>query len=361
MQVGIYDKDDQMCQYEGCTEIDLLPARCSNCHKRFCSHHLAQSAHQCPAVVDVRVGTCPLCHRVVPLEYPRQNVDEAVSRHIDRGCRDAARASFSAGRHGSSAAGASHSGASGGRRLGGGTRPCSVTGCGEQSETRVKCDQCGQVFCLQHRGPIQHDCKAAAARKASVSPSKRNDSAGVLSPLGAKAASVVRLLTHPTNTPATAVGKATELPADMVTCLVCFLIPVSSLSNTADESCEGFAPVPSFFMHTAKSLALGRVLDTAVDRAAMGSPAVRTGKAWRLFTVTLPIHREAHSALYPAVPLSTVVGKSPAGKAEHTILFLTPLVALPDCVVDAVKDLERKGAVWPESKSSASGDSCMLM
>ncbi|KPA78600.1 putative mitochondrial hypothetical protein [Leptomonas pyrrhocoris] len=353
MQVGIYDRDDQMCQYEGCTEIDLLPAQCSHCHKRFCSHHLAQSAHHCPAVVDVRVGTCPVCLRVVPLEYPRQNVDEAVSRHLDRGCRDVPQGSSVAGRKGT--------GAGGGRRLGGGPRPCSVKGCEEKSEMRVKCDQCGEVFCLQHRGPLQHHCRAAAARKASASPSKRNDNAEVLPVLGTKAATVVRLLTHPINSPDKAVGKETELPSDMVTCLVCFLIPTSTSKDVSDENCEGFAPVPSFFMYTAKNLALGRVLDTAVDRAAMNSPAVRTGKPWKLFTVTLPIHKEARSSLYPAVPLSTVVGKSPAGKAEHTILFLTPLATLPDCVVEAVKDLERKGTVWPESRSSASGDGCGLM
>jgi predicted nucleic acid binding AN1-type Zn finger protein len=359
MQVGVYDRDDQMCQYEGCTEIDLLPARCSRCHKRFCSQHLSQSAHHCPAAVDVLVGTCPVCRRVVPLEYPRQNVDEAVSRHLDRGCRGVGQGGSAGSRNGGGR-GASHSG----HRLGGGPRACSVKGCEEKSETRVRCDQCGQVFCLQHRGTIQHDCRAAAARRASTSPSKRNNTADVLPPLGTRAASVVRLLTHPSNTPDKAAGKATELPSDMVTCLICFLIPTScSKGTTLEESCEGFAPVPSFFMHTAKNLALGRVLDTAVDRAAMISPAVQTGKPWKLFTVTLPIHREAKSSLYPAVPLSTVVGKSSAGKAEHTILFLTPLATLPDCVVEAVKDLERKGTVWPESQSSSlsSGDRCRLM
>lgn len=360
MQVGMYDRDDQTCQYEGCTEIDLLPAYCSNCHKRFCSHHLAQSAHHCTAAVDVRVGTCPVCHRVVPLEYPRQNVDEAVSRHIDRGCRDVSQHSPAGGRHGASTS-ASRNGAAGGRRLGGGPRPCSVAGCDETSETRVTCEQCGHVFCLQHRGPLQHNCHAAAARKASASPSKRNENADVLSPLGTKAASIMRLLTHPSNSPDKAAGKATELPSDMVTCLVCFVIPTST-GTTLDENGDAFAPVPSFFMYTAKNLALGRVLDTAVDRAAMSSPAVRTGKPWKLFTVTLPIHREAQSSLYPAVPLSTVVGKSPAGKAEHTILFLTPLSTLPDCVVEAVKDLERKGTMWPESSaSSSSKDGCHLM
>ncbi|KPI89945.1 hypothetical protein ABL78_0913 [Leptomonas seymouri] len=360
MQVGVYDRDDQMCQCEGCTEIDLLPAQCSHCHKRFCSHHLSQSAHNCSAVVDVRVGTCPVCHRVVPLEYPRQDMDEAVSRHIDRGCRDVPQGSSAAGRNGAGAS-VGRNGASDGRRLGGGPRPCSVEGCGEKSETRVKCDQCGQVFCLQHRGPIQHDCRAAAARKAAVSPSTRNDNAEALPTLGTKAASVVRLLTHPANSPDKAVGKPTELPSDMVTSLICFLIPTATPKDVSGESCEDFAPVPPFFMYIAKNLALGRVLDTAVDRAAMNFPAVRTGKPWKLFAVTLPIHREAQSSLYPPVPLSTVVKKSPAGTAEHTILFLTPLATLPECVVEAVKDLGQKGTAWPGSRSLICGDGCGIM
>lgn len=362
MQVGVYDRDDQTCQYEGCTEMDLLPARCSNCHKRFCSHHLAYGAHQCTAVTDVRVGTCPLCNRVVSLEYPRQDVNEAVSWHMDRGCRDVPQGS-SKGDNGvlSTFFGGSAANAGGGRRLGGGVRPCSHTGCSETSETRVKCDQCGRVFCLQHRGPLQHECRAAAARSsATASPAPAASSAaGLGSPLGNAAASVARLLAHPSNTPDKAVGKATELPSDMVTCLICFLIPSASSASTG-TGCDAFAPVPSFFMYMPKNTALGRLLDTAVDRAAMSSPAVRAGAAWKLYAVTLPIHTEAEAAYYPPLPLSTVVGKSAVGRAERAVLFLTPLTSLPPCVIEAVRDVDRKGSL-KASKSSSSGDGCHLM
>ncbi|AYU78041.1 AN1-like Zinc finger containing protein [Leishmania donovani] len=356
MQVGVYDRDDQMCQYEGCTEIDLLPARCSNCDKRFCTHHLSHNAHHCPAVTDVRVGTCPICYRVVPLEYPRQRVDEAVSRHIDRGCRDVPQGSLFYG----GAVAKGRPGQASGRRLGGPIRPCSIQGCHEASETRVKCDQCGQTFCLQHRGPLQHHCRAAAATRSAVASSPSDRDAGMLVSLpGDKAASVACLLTHPANTPEKAVGKATELPSDMVTCLVCFLIPTSVFKKDCNAGCEEFEPVPSFFMFMPKNTALGRLLDTAVDRAAMSSPAVRTGKPWNLFAVTLPIHAEAEAAYYSPLPLSTVVRKSVVGMAERTIVFLSPLQALPESVIKVVKDLDRKGS-WP-SPSLSSSQGCQVM
>ncbi|KAG5481403.1 hypothetical protein LSCM4_07115 [Leishmania orientalis] len=357
MQVGVYDRDDQMCQYEGCTEIDLLPALCSNCHKRFCSHHLSHSAHRCTAVTDVRVGTCPICHRVVPLEYSRQNVDEAVSRHIDRACRDVPQSGSSYG----SASSKGRPGQAVGRRLGGSVRPCNIQDCHEPSEIRVKCERCSQTFCLQHRGPLQHNCRAAATRTTlAPSPSERN--AGMLaSPLGGSAASVARLLTHPSNTPEKAAGKATELPSDMVTCLLCFLIPTSAFKKCGGTVCDEFEPVPSFFMFMPKKTALGRLVDMAVDRAAISSPAVRTGKPWNLFAVTLPIHTEAESAYYPPLPLSTVVGKSAVGRAERAILFLSPLQALPKCVVEAVQGLERKGALLSSSSSSSPSQGCQVI
>ncbi|GET87824.1 hypothetical protein, conserved [Leishmania tarentolae] len=349
MQVGVYDRDDQICQYEGCTEIDLLPARCSNCGKRFCTHHLSHSAHRCPAVTDVRVGTCPICDRVVPLEYPRQRVDEAVSRHMDRGCRDVPQG-------GSSGGGATANG----RRLGGSVRPCSIHGCHDASETRVKCDQCGQTFCLQHRGRLQHHCRAASATRITVAspPSERGVGMSASS-LGRKAATVAHLLTHPANTPEKAVGKATELPSDMATCLMCFLIPTPVLKKDDNARFDEFEPVPSFFMFMPKNTALGRLLDTAVDHAAMNSSAVRTGKPWNLFVVTLPIHAEAEAAYFSPLPLSTVVRKSPIGMAERAIVFLSPLRALPKCAIKTVKRLDKKGAL--QSTSSSSSQGCQLI
>ncbi|KAG5507648.1 hypothetical protein JKF63_06597 [Porcisia hertigi] len=355
MQVGVCDRDEQLCQYEGCTEIDLLPARCSNCHRQFCSTHLFQSAHQCPAVTDVRVATCPICSRVVPLEYPRQNLDEAVSRHLDRGCLDVPQGSSSSG----TSAAKGRLGQAGGRRLGGSVRPCSILDCHEASETRVRCDQCGQTFCLQHRGPLKHQCRAAAAARSTVSSSSsKHDASALVSSLGGKAASVARILSNPSNTPEKAVGKATELPEDMVTCLLCFLIPTSASKEDNSTGCDAFEPVPSFYIFMPKSNALGRLLDTAVDHAAMSSPAVCTTKPWNMFAVTFPIHQKAAAAYYPPLPLSTVVGKSAVGAAGRTILFVSPLQALPQCVIETVRDLGRKKAL-PSMSSSSEG--CQVM
>lgn len=84
MQVGVLD-DGQVCQFEGCMENDLLPARCTNCKLVFCSDHILSSAHQCRCVIDARLLQCPCCNAVVPT-LPRQSPDEAVSAHLDRGC-----------------------------------------------------------------------------------------------------------------------------------------------------------------------------------------------------------------------------------------------------------------------------------
>ncbi|KAK7196977.1 AN1-like Zinc finger containing protein [Novymonas esmeraldas] len=374
MEVGVYDGDEQMCQHDGCTEIDLLPARCSHCHKRFCSYHLAHSAHHCTAVTDVRVGTCPICLRIVPLEYPRQRVDEAVSRHIDRNCRDVPQRGGGSSNnntsisHRGSRVGATATttttttlrpGQSGGQRLGGSVRPCSLHDCHDASATRVKCEQCGQVFCLQHRGPLQHQCRAAAPRISAAATPPQQSATTSAAALGGATASVARLLTHPANTPAKAVGKATELPSDMVTCLVCFLIPAAA--SPAKEGGDTFEAVPSFFMYMPKGTALGRVLDTAVDKAAMTSAAVRTGRPWHLFGVTLPLHVEAESAYYPPLPLSTTVGKSAIGVAERSVAFVSPLPSLPDAVMEAVREVERSGALPSATSSSSSNPGCHIM
>ena len=41
------NEDDMMCQFTGCTEIDLLAAPCGACHKRFCTAHLSYDGHNC--------------------------------------------------------------------------------------------------------------------------------------------------------------------------------------------------------------------------------------------------------------------------------------------------------------------------
>lgn len=84
MQVGVYD-DGQVCQFDGCLETDLLPAVCTNCKRTFCSQHILSSSHHCQCVPDARLPHCPICNAVV-LAAPGQSIDDAVSRHIDRGC-----------------------------------------------------------------------------------------------------------------------------------------------------------------------------------------------------------------------------------------------------------------------------------
>lgn len=87
MQVGVYD-DGQICQFDGCMEMDLLPAVCTNCHRTFCSQHILSSSHHCQCMPDARLPHCPICNAVV-MAGPGQSIDEAVGQHMDRGCTPA--------------------------------------------------------------------------------------------------------------------------------------------------------------------------------------------------------------------------------------------------------------------------------
>lgn len=354
MQVGVFDRDDQTCQYEGCTEIDLLPAICTNCGRRFCSQHIVGSAHHCNAVTDIIVASCPLCHRVVPLEYPKQKVDEAVSRHIDRGCRDVPQSS-------SPQMSSTPSQADGGRRLGSGKDRCSYPQCSQASTMHVRCDQCGKEYCLQHRNPVQHDCVGKRGRPESSLLSRITGGAAAKSPqrsterklptLGTGPVSIQQLLMHPLNTSQNAIGRKTELPSDMVTPLVCFLIPNSDGTT--------YAPIPCFFMYVAKNLALGRVLDQATDFASFQSATVKTIGQWKLFAVTLPVHKDARPSNYPTLPLSKSVRETPVGASTSSILFATPLPSLPSDLLMSVSTAQKEGTMGLSSSSSSDGCSIM--
>ena len=134
------DSDSGMCMMKGCTEVDLLPARCSKCHRIYCSSHLPLAAHQCSKAQNVVVPVCPLCNTPVPLEAG-DTPDRAVSRHIDRGCTSSTaleRLNF-----------------------------CSYQGCRTNELSLLVCERCGNSFCVQHLLPEKHRCRLAPAKERS--------------------------------------------------------------------------------------------------------------------------------------------------------------------------------------------------
>lgn len=358
MQVGINDDDRYVCQLDGCSQTDLLTAHCSNCGKAFCSAHISSSAHHCTAVPDAVALSCPLCGSVVPREYPEQPADDAVSRHMDRGCRDAP-APVPAG---------------GPRRLGEGTVwRCGHGSCDCTDELqKVQCDGCGRSFCLRHRNPEAHQCPRAA-RKPRVSEPATHSSARPRSESPATKATIAQLLQQPRNTLKTAAGKATESPDDMVTPLVCFVVPTAASNSSGSAALPGVsadngaagggvakvAAVPSFFLHIAKTVVVGRALDQAVAEASKHSALLRKTAAqpWRAHVIRVPVPEGAVTAAqYPPVPLSAVVGKTPLAEGGPAVLVFSQFPELPDAVLSAVRSSD-----FQKSGGGGNTDNCRVM
>lgn len=367
MQVGINDDNQEVCHLDGCTTIDLLSTRCTNCGKLFCGRHISSSAHNCTGIKSVVVTTCPLCNRVVPKEFPEQSVDEAVSRHIDRGCKDVPQSS-----NGTQATQwARREEAAGGRRLGGGTREkkwCTVPGCdnAHSKDKQVICDRCGKGFCIDHRSPAQHSCQGKANTK-TVRTSTSDCSAGTSPKPQAKndPTGLDAILREPANTLKTAVGKATERSEDMVIPLVCFAVPaVSSTAEAGSSKPLTFQPIAPFFMHVSKSIVVGRMLDFAVDEVSGRSGSTfrpTPGTQWHVHVLQLPLPPSAHAqpAMYPAIPLSKVVRETPLGDSTgnraRLLVVISPFAVLPMEVLNPLLDL---GTCLKGSKEK---DSCRTM
>lgn len=373
MQIGINDDNQEACEAPGCSKIDPLAARCTNCRKALCARHISGSAHSCAAVRNALVAQCPVCSRVVPLEYHGQALDEAVSQHMSRGCRDVA-AQASNGNNANS----TNTNAKGSNRLGGTTTAatalcpmcnshvpkqfpsqsadeavsrhidrgdcgralkaaippqqppiagpsyCGIVGCNNahSKEKQVICDRCGRGFCIEHRTPAKHGCEGQPKHK--VVTSTEAGRGGNSSPppqSSSSSTTFAALLSGISNTAGAAVGKATERPEDMRTPLVCFVVPATGVEQqhkgeaAAAEAPLRLAPVAPFFMNVPMNIVLGKALDMAVNEASRLSAAVRPSPAspWHMHAVGLPVPDGAVASpgVYPPMPLSTLVRESP--------------------------------------------------
>jgi hypothetical protein len=89
---------------------------------------------------------CPICNAIVHVQ--NEPIDEAISRHIDRGC--------ATGTSTSTSSASSHTVAT--------LYKCNYARCIERELTRVVCNECGLQTCLRHRAPTAHACVARAER-----------------------------------------------------------------------------------------------------------------------------------------------------------------------------------------------------
>ncbi|CAD2222314.1 AN1-like Zinc finger containing protein, putative [Angomonas deanei] len=301
MQVGISD-EERFCSFPGCTVNDNLAATCSNCKKLFCSAHISFSAHHCEAAPNAIVATCPVCNAVVPFEFLGQPVDEAVSRHIDRGCKNVPQT---------------------GGKLGGSAK-CTFQGC--PAPWTVTCPDCRKRFCVTHSAPaMRHNCSHATATKPKervTPPPQKSPTATASSPS----------LLFPRNSISSALGKATERREDMIVPLVSFLIPTGKTATP-------YEPVAPFFYHVHKSMTVGRVVDLIVDEGGKQSTAVasRRDQRWNVFFIEVPTPEGATAAMYPAQSLGTFVRQTSIGESSANAQLLwvvTPLESLPQEAFD---------------------------
>jgi hypothetical protein len=133
------DGDEGTCMMAQCTHSDFLPTKCMNCNRKFCSHHISPQSHGCTnyAKKDARTVECPLCNQAVAVR-PGQSPDAAVGAHIETGCTP------------------SGAQAAAGQRL----NMCSFGTCTRNEIQQIVCDYCRQTYCVEHRHPKQHSCRA---------------------------------------------------------------------------------------------------------------------------------------------------------------------------------------------------------
>ncbi|KAM8961997.1 AN1-type zinc finger protein 2A [Pelodytes ibericus] len=128
----------QHCSENTCKQLDFLPLKCDACEGVFCKDHFTYDRHKCSSAYkkNVQVPVCPLCAAPVPVkrgELP----DIVVAKHMARNCQSSNRKKIF-------------------------TNKCLKAGCRRKELMKVLCDQCHDNFCLSHRHPLDHDCKASS-------------------------------------------------------------------------------------------------------------------------------------------------------------------------------------------------------
>uniref|UniRef100_A0A8C5QXU1 AN1-type domain-containing protein n=1 Tax=Leptobrachium leishanense TaxID=445787 RepID=A0A8C5QXU1_9ANUR len=129
----------QHCSESTCKRLDFLPLKCDACGDVFCNDHVTYNQHKCSSAYkkNVQVPVCPLCLAPIPVKRGEMP-DIAVGRHIDRNC----------------------SSDSSNRKKKIFTNKCLKAGCRKKELMKIECDLCLNNYCLSHRHPSDHNCKA---------------------------------------------------------------------------------------------------------------------------------------------------------------------------------------------------------
>eukprot|EP00736_Rhodelphis_marinus_P012532 Rmarinus@m.4474 len=129
------------CSFEQCQLHDFLPFECDLCKKKFCNEHRLYEAHECPNAYmkSSTVPICPICGQPVPVK-PGEDANLTMSRHIDQLCPKQKKRDLKA---------------------------CALASCNTKDIVLVRCQTCGQKFCMRHRLEADHSCLPVAAHVAS--------------------------------------------------------------------------------------------------------------------------------------------------------------------------------------------------
>ena len=107
------------CFYDLCGQQSFLPFECQSCHHSFCKLHAKPEAHLCT----------------------HSGIQKAGSEHkeieqIERGGKSEIT-----------------------------MHECHHAKCAKREFIKIECNQCLQTFCLKHRFPDNHDCKAPVKQR----------------------------------------------------------------------------------------------------------------------------------------------------------------------------------------------------
>eukprot|EP01117_Protostelium_nocturnum_P018538 TRINITY_DN7773_c0_g1_i1.p1 TRINITY_DN7773_c0_g1~~TRINITY_DN7773_c0_g1_i1.p1 ORF type:complete len:158 (+),score=29.53 TRINITY_DN7773_c0_g1_i1:241-714(+) len=128
------------CEFNGCKQLDFLPFNCTKCKHTFCMEHRTFSEHKCekydPQSESPKVISCPLCQKPLCSDKGTgEQINSIVEKHISDGCNIEQP----------------------NRVL---TNRCTKKGCKKSELIQIKCKDCSQQFCISHRNPLDHQCKA---------------------------------------------------------------------------------------------------------------------------------------------------------------------------------------------------------
>ncbi|KAM9125531.1 LOW QUALITY PROTEIN: AN1-type zinc finger protein 2A [Pangshura tecta] len=126
------------CSEKTCKQLDFLPLKCDACEEVFCKNHITYDQHKCTSSYkkDVQVPVCPLCNTPIPVKRGEMP-DIVVGAHMEDCRYDPTQQK---------------------QRIF--TNKCLKEGCKRKEMMKLVCNQCHGNFCIKHRHPLDHDCKA---------------------------------------------------------------------------------------------------------------------------------------------------------------------------------------------------------